>query len=307
MIDQTVSGRSPSRSTPTAFQLQAAILAAQVVSAEGSSMRSVRASYRAVVTGGLYGVDDLVRGESLLIRAHLLQESDDAFNPSEELLELRELPTDVASEVLLRKLFLVERPLWLYAAISDEDVRWENVPDGDQKVLHQLIVEATRRESFLLTLGKTIDLEYLADLGGEGEEHVIAECRRYLTKVGRADLATGVRRVSLHSDQLGYDVTSPDTLGRRHRIEVKTMGSAVERAEFFLSRNEARTGRNDPLWSLVVVRKDRNGSMHLLGWCASENLVSLLPTDPHPHGRWASTRISVPLETLRPGLPLDAV
>ena len=304
MRGQPASERLLSRSTPTAFQLRAAILAAQMVGSGGNSIDVVRASYQTVTSGGLFGVADLSRGESLLLRAHLLQETDQFFKPSEELVELRELPIDVASEILLRKLLLVERPLWLYAAISDEDVRWENVPDSDQRLLSQLIGEAARRESFLLALGKTIDMEYLADLGGQGEEHVVEECRRYLTAMSRADLASEVCRVSLQSDQLGYDVTSPDTLGRRHRIEVKTMGSAVDRAEFFLSRNEARTGRNDPFWSLVVVRKDIDNSMHLLGWCSGVMLMSVLPSDIHPNGRWASTRISVPLEMLRPGLPL---
>lgn len=298
--------RSLQRTTPTAFQLHAALLVAQVLGDVTDATETVRASYQTLTTGGLFRADDLVRGEAILLRARLMQETESDFVPSVELAELRALPTDVASEMLLRALLLAERPLWLYAAISDEDVRWENVPDGDQKLLGQLIVEAARRESFLLTLGKTIDLEYLRDLGGQGEEHVIVMCREYLTGVGRADLAADVRRVSLSSDQLGYDVTSPDTAGRRHRIEVKTMGSAVDRAEFFLSRNEARTGRNDPLWSLVVVRKDGDGTFHLLGWCRSSLFANLLPIDPSPGGRWATTRISLPLEALTAGLPLDS-
>lgn len=307
MSDVSSEGGNPSpRSTPTAFQLHAAILSAKVLDASGNSTEALRSSYQSVVSGGLYRTQDLAQGESLLQRAGLVHFESGNLIPSEELLVLRELPADVGSEILLSMLLLQERPLWLYAAVADEDIRWENVPEADQEVLHQLIGEAARREAFLLTVGKTIDLEYLADFGAAGEEYVVAECKQHLDRMGRPDLASDVHRVSLRSDQLGYDITSPDTAGKRHRIEVKTMGSAFGRAEFFLSRNEARVGQNDPHWSLVVVRRDRDGTLKLLGWCSGAAIIPALPYDPHPDGRWASVRISLPLEALTLGLPLDS-
>ena len=291
---------------PTAFQLHAAVLAAKTFDEEGNTTKSLHASYQGVISGGLYRVQDLKRGQQILERASLVRTVGSMLTPTQELLAVRQLPADVASELLLRALLLVERPLWLYVAVADEDIAWDKVPASDQSVLTQLIADAARRETFLLTIAKTIDLKFLADLGTEGEQFVVGSCRDHLCLLGRSDLASDVHQVSLQSDQLGYDVTSPDTAGVRHRIEVKTMGAALGRAEFFLSRNEARVSRNDPNWSLVVVQRHQDGSLELLGWCTSHAFAHVLPHDPHPHGRWSSVRISLPLEELTPGLPLDA-
>jgi hypothetical protein len=264
------------------------------------------ASYDKLVTGGLYRPQDLSVGHRLLLRAKLVRADGDTYVPTPALLELCALPDDVAAELLLHELLLQEPPLWLYAAVVDEEVRWENVPDADRDALQQLLVDASRREALLLTLGRTLDAAELADLGRQGEEHVVEECKRHLHARGRPDLAADVHQVSLRSDQLGYDVTSPDTAGRRHRLEVKTTSSALAgRVEFFLSRNEASVGERDPMWSLVAVRRDLDGSLEVIGWCPAVTLLPLMPRDLSPQGRWTSVRISVAMTDLQPGLPLD--
>ena len=209
-------------------------------------------------------------------------------------------------EVLLAELLITEPPLWLYAAVVDDEVRWENVPDADQEALTRTLADAARREALLLTLGRTLDAQLLTEIGSHGEEHVVAACRKHLLDRGRPDLAADVHRVSLESDQLGYDVTSPDVAGRRHRLEVKTTSSAsFGQVEFFLSRNEAIVGERDPAWSLIAVRRDHDDTLNIIGWCRGIHLVPLLPKDLSARGRWATVRLSVPATDFTPGLPLD--
>lgn len=304
-MESPASGHS-GRSTPTAFQLQAAVLAGRVLGPDGDSPEAMLSSYDKLATGGLYRAQDLNSGSDLLVRAKLVMVEPDRWTPTQDLLNICRLPDDAAAEIVLHELLLVEPPLWLYAAVVDDEVRWENVPEADQASLAQLLADASRREALLLTLGRTLDAQLLAEHGAQGEDHVVLACKQHLEQRGRPDLATDVHRVSLQSDQLGYDVTSPDTLGHRHRIEVKTTSSAsAGHVEFFLSRNEATVGERDPAWSLVAVRRDRDGQLSVFGWCRAVNLLPLLPKDLSSRGRWTSVRLSVPAEDFLPGLPLD--
>ena len=295
--------------TPTAHELQAAVVAGRLIDGGGSTRTSLSASYASAVTGGIFRTHDLERGQQLLERAGLVAVEEDWCTPSAECLQVCELADDVAAELLLQIILTTDPPLWLYAAISADEVRWENVPEQDQAALRQSITEADRREALLLGLGQKFDADAQAALGAEGEEHVVAACRRYLTEVGREDLAREVRRVSLVSDALGYDVTSPDTTGQRHRLEVKTttgVGDSERTLNFYVSRNEAKVGQGDPTWALVAVRKDSvTGVISIVGWCRADTFADALPNDPESWGRWASARIYLDEEKLKPGLPLD--
>lgn len=295
------------RTTPTAYQLQAAIFAARVLDTDGNTPDSLTVSYDKLATGGLYRPKDLQAGHRLLLRAQLVRMEGNSHIPTPTLLSLSALPDDVATELLLQELLLEEPPLWLYAAVVDDEVRWENVPQADQEALGQLLEDAARREALLLSLGRTLDAAQLVEQGSRGEEFVVELCRQYFIERDRPDLASAVSRVSLRSDQLGYDVTSPDTKGHRHRIEVKTTSSAsAGLVEFFVSRNEAAVGARDPGWSLVAVRRNRDDSLDLIGWCSSVSLVPHLPRDVSPQGRWSSVRLSMATADFTPGLPLDA-
>lgn len=277
-----------------------------MLDAGGNTTAALTASYESLPTEGYYRTQDLQAGHRLLQRAHLVTQTGDLHIPEPPLLELCSLPDDVAAELLLHELLLHEPPLWLYAAVVDDEVRWENVPEVDQQALKQLLADAARREALLLTLGRTLDAQQLAEYGARGEEFVVAACRRHLQERDRPDLAAAVNRVSVRSDQLGYDVSSPDTTGHRHRLEVKTTASAsAGRVEFFLSRNEATVGANDPGWSLVAVRRNRDQSLELIGWCSAVHLQPHLPKDLSARGRWTSVRLSVDTTDFTPGLPLD--
>ena len=273
----------------------------------GNTEQSLVLSYDKLATGGLYRTQDLSAGHGLLLRAGLVTVIHGQHIPSEQLIGLCGFPDDVAAEVLLHELLLRNPPLWLYVAVVEDEVRWENVPDADQDALTQLLADAARREALLLALGRTLDAQHLADIGSAGEEYVVDACQQHLAERNRPDLAAAVHRVSLQSDALGYDVTSPDTTGHRHRLEVKTTSSAsAGRVEFFLSRNEAMVGERDPAWSLVAVRRNRDESLDLIGWCSAVHLLPHLPRDLSAQGRWTSVRLSVSTTDFTPGLPLDA-
>lgn len=283
--------------TPTAYELNAAIVASRLIDRTGSTFAALKASYANAATGGLYRADDLTRGQELLLRAELLEATEELITPSRGCLFLRELPDDIAAETLLHLVLASDPPLWLFAAIHDEHIRWENVPHKDETALRQSIADADRREALLLSLGRVVDERTRTELGTAGEKHVVAECRSHLNQRGREDLAREVRQVSQLSDQLGYDFTSPDTAGIRHRLEVKTttgLTGADSVVSVFISRNEAIVGQGDPNWALVAVRKDiMTGEFEIVGWCRADVFSPALPSDPRPWGRWASTRISL--------------
>ncbi|MCJ1715099.1 protein NO VEIN domain-containing protein [Curtobacterium sp. VKM Ac-2922] len=290
--------------TVTVFLLQAAAYAATALGDQGASRGDADASYKATASGGLYRADDLRLGEQVLIDAHLLRDEGGQLVPSDRLLPIRRAPVDVAAELILRELLLVEQPLWLWAAVHGSDLQWEHVPDRDQQLVEHLI-DAERREAYLLSIARTVDAEALGRAGRVGEEIVAAACRTYLEQQGRSDLATTVAHVSEVSDDLGYDITSPDTGGRRHRIEVKAVSAHLTTVSFFISRNEATQAARDPLWSLVVVAAQLD--QPIVGWVAGAAFLHWLPVDvATEHARWWSARVTLDVTALTPGLPLDA-
>ena len=296
--------------TPTAYELDAAVVASRFIDRAGSSLAALKASYASAATGGLYRADDLSRGQELLLRAGLLEVTDEWLAPSSECVLLRHLPADVAVEVLLQLVLTSDPPMWLFAAIHEEEIRWENVPDGDEAALRRSIADADRREALLLNLGRTFDEDTRRELGAAGEEHVVSKCRIHLSQRGREDLAQEVLQVSQFSDQLGYDITSPDTAGRRHRLEVKTTTGYAGGAPVvgvYISRNEAMVGQSDSDWALVAVRKDlMTGDYEIVGWCHADAFAPALPRDPSRRGHWTSARIFLEERFLCSGLPLDA-
>ncbi len=284
--------------------LQAAAHAATVFGQEVVPQNAADISYRTLVTGGLYRTPALQRGQEILENARLLRNVNGVLFATPTLLTLRGMPTQDAVELIYRALILVEQPLWLWGLVGDGGLHWENVPDTAQSVITGMFPTPEEREAYLLGLAQTVDADRLTKLGSRGEEFVIAACAEHLECRGRGDLVRSLCRVSTVSDQLGYDVTAIDTGGARHRIEIKTSSSGIDRFEFYLSRNEADFAERDPNWSMVAVCLD--GNDRVLGWCRAKALIPHLPVDVTSDARWASVRISLPLSKLTPGLPLDA-
>jgi hypothetical protein len=97
-------------------------------------------------------------------------------------------------------------------------------------------------------------------LGEAGEKHVMAHEKRFLTLIGRGDLAENVRWVSRdEGDGAGYDILSFTDRGDRKFIEVKTTLGGI-RTPFFMSRNEfAFSTSNADDYNLVRLFDFRKG------------------------------------------------
>lgn len=279
---------------PSRHVVNAALHAAAVLDAAGSPVADARMSYWHRATGGVFPDHDLRRGERLLVDIGLVEERDGLLVPKEELRELLTGTADDAVEVMVARAITVEQPAWLAeTGVDPPDVLEEIVPDAD------------RREALLLALGRTFDDASRKLLGGLAEEMVCDAAREELFHLGYADLARAVRRVSLESDQLGYDVSAPRIAGNRRLLEVKGTTRPSEVLQVHLSRNEAKTGGKFPEdWALVVCAVADVGTAdgEILGWCSHSQVAPLLPED-GTSSRWEQALIALPVELLTPGLP----
>ncbi|TMK40068.1 MAG: DUF3883 domain-containing protein [Actinobacteria bacterium] len=286
---------------PPGHLIQAALEVARWLDAHGAPVQDARHTYIRQPTGGIYPPDDLRRAERLLVEAGLVREQDETLYPLPELTTLAFLDDDIAHETLLSHCLLAAPPPWL----NQEPLV---IPPEAVPVLDALLPDAERREAFLIALGRRVQPEALEALGAVGEDCVTAAARAELEELGREDLAAAVRRVSLLSDQLGYDVVAPGPDDKTRRLEVKCSGRRADGlARFFLSRNEGEVGRRDPDWALVYCQVDAaTGAgaedVEIVGWCRARNLESYLPTDA-PGGRWRTVEITMPLTALFDGLP----
>jgi hypothetical protein len=166
-----------------------------------------------------------------------------------------------------------------------------------------LYPDPLEREAFLLKLGRRHSEEELREVGELAESHVEVEVRTQLIFQGRGDLAQRVRRVSLLSDELGYDVTAPRLDGSDRRLEVKGTRGEGSVVRIVISRNEANVGLRDPDWALVVCRVGRNQIVSTLGWTTGPAIASQLPSDPETGGKWDSATLYLDVQELQPTLP----
>ena len=254
-------------------------------------------SYWQRATGGVFGPGDLAAGQQLLIEVGFLLERGDTLVPMPELAELLEGTAEDAAAILSAR--------WAAAEVDSG----QNREEAEQQLL-VAVDDPEAREELLLALGRRFDDAARRRVGEIGEELVVRAAREELRRLGRADLARAVRRVSLISDQLGYDVTAPRLAGPPRRLEVKATNQVAERESItiYLSRNEADVARRVPEWALVICEVEdvetRDG--RLLGWCAHRSFEADLPSDTD-RGRWEQVRIELDPSHLVPGLPSAAL
>ena len=288
---------------PTPFELGAALRAAAVLGAQGTPRAIANASYALIPSGGVYRHEHFLRAELLLRRCKLLDIEEDVLRPTAELLEICRLPESEAMEVLL--LVAVERvpPVWVFAACEGAQLAPEAIPDNDWAVFETIVQDPARREEFLLALGRRFDIEEAATIGADGEIFVVQRCREELTRLGYPSLAERVRRVSLVSDQLGYDVVAPTVAADPWRIEVKTTRSNAAFVKFVITRNEAKVGLSDQRWVLVLCVRTECGEHEIVGWCHAQSISDIFPADRGDRGNWLSARLTLERSQLHPGLP----
>jgi hypothetical protein len=289
--------------TPTPHELRAALWVARMLPDTGIARANARASYALAPSGGVYRHEDFAAAELRLAGCGLIALSNGRLSPSAELAEVSHLPETEAIEILLVAISERDPPIWLSTAADAESLAPEAIPDGDWKTFETVIADPERREALLLSLSRKVDAIRTASIGAQGEDCVVEACRLRLAELGRPDLVAAVRRVSLISDQLGYDVVSPTTAGPSWRLEIKTTQIVGFLICIHLTRHEARIGLGDPGWALVVCWRRSDETVEIVGWCDASTLAPLLPQDSCPQGAWTSASLILLRDELNDGLP----
>jgi len=129
---------------------------------------------------------------------------------------------------------------------------------------------------------QTLNHAVLEKIGAAGEEFVLQTIRSIFLNVNRPDLVRLARRVSLISDEFGYDieVTTPSGIGLN--IEVKSsVEMPKDRVEFFMTRHESMVSRNLQNWYLVscYLADIERPAGEIIGWIDSSILVDVWPFD----------------------------
>ena len=215
----------------------------------------------------------------------------------------QELPVDEAeiARELVRATVLDAPPTWLSAVAIRGEVRPEFIPADADTVLEYMF-SAEERDALLLAAAEKYDETAQRALGEAAEESVVKACRALLLERGRGDLARKVRRVSLISDSVGYDIQSPDLSGSDCRLEVKCFRGPHPR--FYITRNEFEVGLRLPRWYLVLCRAAPNSRPSVVGWTTLAPLVGRMPLDLDRSARWQSAKVQFGESELRPGLPI---
>jgi hypothetical protein len=278
------------KGVPSAHVAEAAVRVARMLDRNGSEVSDLRRSYQQHASGAYYAEPDMVKGEMLLIDCGLVRKVGSRLVPAGDLATIAlDDEEEAASEILVRVL-----------AQLPPDTESERL----EAVLEATVSDAERREELLLALGARFDDTHRRLVGEIGEELVVQAARNQLLAVGRSALAGQVRRVSLGSDALGYDVTAPRTTGSKRLLEVKASTTSNE-VEFFLSRNEWETGSQfEDDWFLVYCRVDdvEHRTGEIVGWCAASSLAEHVPDD-RGSGEWRSVCLNLPPSLLEAGLP----
>jgi hypothetical protein len=289
---------------PTAHQLRAALFAGDVVARHaGRPTSDLEPAFLRTPSEAVFSADVMGLGAGLLAEAQFVSFANGVVTPALTLGQILALPIDEGCELLLDRLLEARRPLWVTAAANQSGVSEDFIPEAAATGLAEIFQDPVRREAFLLSLGQRFSAEERKRVGDLAEEHVVIWARKELSDGGRDDLAAQVQRISMISDQLGYDVKAPREDGSARRLEVKGTRSEGSTVAIFLSRNEATVALRDRDWFLVLCRIDSDETVELLGWTTGESLRDRLPKDPDTGGAWQSTEIYVDVDELTGGLP----
>ena len=285
---------------PSVYLLEAAARVMLIVGSERHSKRSLRKSYRSTVSGGEFPVRQLRLAEDWLVDSGWICVVDDTLEARTEGGMLLADEADIV-RTLARSYIVEMQPSWLGAVCAAGDLRLEFVPSDVVEVLGQLY-DTPEREALLVAAASKFDAAVLDALGELGETTVLAEWSTVLRQSGRMDLVERVRRLSLISDALGYDIVAPDFKGEEYQLEVKCYRGPI--ANCFVTRNEFEVGCRLPNWRLVVCHASTDARATIVGWMASESLRDRTPTDRDELGKWQVARMVFRVGDLQPGLPL---
>lgn len=287
----------------TPRRLRAAYWVGRVLGVEGEIRDVAHTSWIDLPFGSDITFEELASAEDALISAGLIRLESASMFPDPTFFSVCELSESEYPLLLLGLLLETQSPLWLKVAFGDgTQFSPELVPEEMARLLEEYLPDAEQREVYLLARGRVVSNKELEEIGAKAEEKVVSACQEQLIELGAIDAAAKVIRVSLISDELGYDVTAPRVVGGVRRLEVKGTRSQSSTIAVFISRNEYETGMRDSDWSLVVVRIGANIE-EIVGWATAQEIQPLVPEDQHDQGRWQSAKIRLDATTLNPYLP----
>ena len=203
------------RSEPVrgSYFLRSAARVLNIVGEGRNAEAAVRSSYWSTASGGTLSSDGLLQAEIWLVDQGWLTREGDTIRASAR---CRALPDDEveAARELARAIILDSPPTWLRVVAARGELRPQLLPAQVERMLDDMF-SLEERDALLLAAALKHDEEALRTLGAAGEEAVVTACREFLEQHGHPDLARSVRRVSLISDALGYDVACPRPAGSR--------------------------------------------------------------------------------------------
>ena len=273
----------------------------RIVGQEPHTESDIRSSYFSTASGGILSTDGLSRAERWLIANGWLIRDGPALVASSRCITLPTDELEVPRE-LVRMTILDAPPTWLSGVVVRGEIRSEFLPSQVEQALGDMF-SAEERNALLLAAAEKFDHMALEAIGMVAEELVENACRTLLGELGCHDAARRVRRVSLISDAVGYDIETPNASGMTCRLEVKCYSGRWPK--FYITRNEFQVGQVLPRWYLVLCRMKRDACPTIVGWTRIDPIVSRMPTDVDRSARWQSVRVQLNESALRPGLPIS--
>ena len=238
-----------------------ATLAMSVIDSNGSLVDNVNNSYKRLSTNGIFTSNELVIGGRLLIDVGLVVEENNFLHLSSLAKSLRDGEEKHLKAVIFASAQrLIENESKFLAKNSDSVfLPTSNIPKS-----------------------QTINHAVLEKIGAVGEEIVLQNIRSIFLNKNRSDLARLVKRVSLISDEFGYDIEVVTPGGTSLKIEVKSsVEMPKDKVEFFITRHESVVSCNSQNWYLIFcfVSDVERSAGEVIGWVDNSTLVKAWPVD----------------------------
>jgi hypothetical protein len=145
-----------------------------------------------------------------------------------------------------------------------------------------------------------LDQDLLNKIGLDGELAVIKKLKIELPQ----ECTDRVRHISLIDDSAGFDIQAPSVRNTEEvaLLEVKTSIRPGDAFTFYISKNEARIGRQNQNWFLIGVESFAD-DYRVFGYLSFNAFSDLLPVNQSNFGEWESAKIVVSKKIFFQGLP----
>lgn len=232
-----------------------------VIDSNGSLVDNVNNSYKRLSTNGIFTSNELVIGGRLLIDVGLVVEENNFLHLSSLAKSLRD-----GEEKHLKAVIFASA---------------QRLIENESKFLAKNL-DSVFSPTSNIPKSQTINHAVLEKIGAVGEEIVLQNIRSIFLNKNRSDLARLVKRVSLISDEFGYDIEVVTPGGTSLKIEVKSsVEMPKDKVEFFITRHESVVSCNSQNWYLIFcfVSDVERSAGEVIGWIDNSTLVKTWPVD----------------------------